>query len=452
MKKGHRHVKKNIFLYFITSLGVIFLVAFLSLHSFAKSKERYLDLQIFSKVLNLIQNHYVEKVDTKKLIYGGIKGMLRELDPHTNFLPPEIYKTFKAESTGEFGGLGIEVTVRKNILTIIAPIEDTPAWEAGLQPGDKIIAINGESTEGFNLVEVAQRLKGKPGDVIKLSIFREGLREPKNYSITIRKIKVKSMKYTDLNDGYAYIKITNFNNRTTQDVKKSLKKHIKTNKEIKGLVVDVRQNPGGLLNQAIELSDLFVSEGILVSTRSREEGEKNTWYATKNATYEGFPIVVLINKYSASASEIFAGALKDNKRALIIGEKSFGKGSVQSIVKLTDGSALKFTVARYYTPNGKSIQAKGITPDITVAHIDKKILQKAIPSSKRVKSEKDLEGHLQGETKKKLSTNFWWSDNSTKKENLSPKDTLLKDFQALQAYNYLKAWKNMSDLYEKPTN
>ena len=451
MKKDLKK-RLNKYLYFTTSLGVIFLMASFSLNSSAKTKEKYLDLQIFSKVLNLVQNYYVEEVDTKKLIYGAIKGMLKELDPHTNFLPPDIYKNFKIESSGEFGGLGIEITVQKGILTIIAPIEDTPAWKAGLKPGDKIIAINDESTKGFNLIEAAQRLKGKQGDIVKLSIFRKGFNQPKTFSIKIGKIKVKSVKYTNLDDGYAYIKITKFNGSTTKNVKKTLKDHIKKHKQVKGLIVDVRQNPGGLLNQAIELSDLFVPEGILVSTRHRQKEKKNVWYATKNGTYEDFPIVVLINEYSASASEIFAGALKDNKRALIVGEKSFGKGSVQSIITMTDGSAFKFTVARYYTPSGDSIQAKGITPDIKVARIDKKTLQEASFESKKIKREEDIVGHLQGEgeTKKKKmpSIDFWWSENYSKKKDLSPKETLLsKDFQVLQAYNYLMAWKTMSDFH-----
>ena len=431
---------------YVIILGVLLSVALVSVHLFAKSKERYLTLQLFAKVLNLVQEYYVEKVDTKKLIYGGIRGMLEELDPHTNFLAPEIYKEFESETAGEFGGLGIEVTVTRGVLTIISPIEDTPAWHGGLKPGDKIVSINGESTKGFSLVEAAQRMKGRKGKVVKLGIFREGFDEPKIYSIKRGTIRVKSVKYTDLEGGYAYIKLTSFTESTKRDFKKMLKKHIKNNKKAKGLIIDVRKNPGGLLDQAVEISDLFISEGVLVSTRGRGNTKKEVWHAKKQGTYEGFPIIVLIDEYSASASEILAGALKDNKRALIMGRRSFGKGSVQSVVKLGDGSGLKLTVARYYTPSGSSIQAEGITPDIRVENIDAGVLKNAVHSSKNAKREKDIAGHLQSEKsgKKKTVMDFWWDESYIPQENLSKKDKLLHgDFQILQAYNYLKAWKVM---------
>lgn len=439
---------KGKYKYGIILLGVTFLIAFMSINLFAKSKERYLTLQLFAKVLNLVQEYYVESVDTKKLIYGGIRGMLKELDPHTSFLPPEIYKEFQTETLGEFGGLGIEITVKNGVLTVISPIEDTPAWRAGLKPGDKIVSINGESTRGFSLVETAQRMKGKKGQVITLGIFREGLDKPKIYSIKRGKVRVQSAKYTDLENGYAYVKLTSFTENTGRNFKKALKKHIKKNKEMKGLIIDVRKNPGGLLDQSVEISDLFISSGVLVSTRGRDSQKKEAWYAKKEGTYEGFPIVVLIDGYSASASEILAGALQDNKRALIMGQRSFGKGSVQSVVKLGDGSGLKLTVARYYTPSGTSIQAEGIVPDIRIEDIDVKILQKATHRSELARREKDISGHLQNEvgqgSQKKKSMDFWWGGKYVEKEKRSKKEQLLHgDFQVLQAYNYLKAWKVM---------
>ena len=427
---------------------VAFSILFLSrINLSAKSKERYLTLQLFTKVLNIIQEYYVENVDTRKLIYGGIKGMLKELDPHTNFLPPSIYKEFETETAGEFGGLGVEITVKKGVLTIISPIEDTPAWRAGLKPGDKIVLINGKSTKGFSLVEAAQHMKGKKGQMIELGVFREGFDKPKIYSIKRGIVKVKSAKYTDLDEGYAYVKLTSFTENTRRDLKKILNGHIKENKEVRGLIMDLRKNPGGLLNQAIAISDLFIPSGVLVSTMGRDKKKKEVWYAKKQGTYEGFPIIVLIDQYSASASEILAGALKDNKRALIMGQRSFGKGSVQSVVKLGDGSGLKLTVARYYTPSGASIQAEGIAPDIRVEDIDTSLLKRATRRSQPAQREQDILGHLQNEKNKKnkgASMDFWWDDDYINKKELSKKDKLLrKDFPVLQAYNYLKAWKVM---------
>lgn len=414
---------------------------------FSLASERYTELQLFSKVLNLVQQYYVEEVDTKKLIYGGIKGMLKELDPHTNFLSPDIYKEFESETSGEFGGLGIEITLTKGVLTVISPIEDTPAWKAGIKPGDKVVSINGESTKGLSLAEAAKMMKGKKDSKVVLGIFRDGFEAPKDFVIKRGIVKIKSVKYTDLDEGYAYIKITSFIENTHSDLVRTLAEHEKKHKGTKGLVIDLRKNPGGLLNQATLISDLFLSEGTIVSTIGRNEKEKEVVYAKKKGTLEGFPVVILIDEYSASASEILAGALQDNKRALIMGKRSFGKGSVQSVVKLGDGSGLKLTVARYYTPNGVSIQAEGINPDVELEDLDKSVLEK-LRKEKRVRREKDIRGHLLSEKEKaelkKTSKNmmdFWWTEESVKEKDMSPKEGLLaEDFQIFQAYNYLKAW------------
>lgn len=419
----------------------------------AFAEDRYTDLQLFTKVLNLVQQYYVTKVDTKKLVYGAIKGMLDTLDPHTNFLPPEIYKEFQSETSGEFGGIGIEITLRKGILTVISPIEDTPAWNAGIQPGDKLVSINGESTKGLSLAEAAKKMKGKRGSKVHLGIYREGFDEPKTFTVVRSVVKIKSAKYTDLEGGYAYVRLTSFIENTYPDLKKVLDEHIKKHKSIKGLIIDLRRNPGGLLDQAIKISDLFLEKGTIVSTIGRNEKEKEVAYAKKAGTLGRFPIVVLINEYSASASEILSGALQDNKRALIMGKRSFGKGSVQSVVKLGDGSGLKLTVARYYTPSGKSIQSEGIHPDVTLEDFDEETLKKSKVITK-AQREKDIKGHLlSDEEKKKLKLrnkkiDFWWEDDyeaSHKKK--TAKDKLLSgDYQALQAYNYLKAWTVMETL------
>ena len=417
--------------------------------SVAFAKERYADLQIFTKVLNLVQQYYVEEVDMKKLIYGGVKGMLSELDPHTNFLPPEVYKEFESETSGEFGGLGIEITLQNDILTVISPIEDTPAWEAGIQAGDKIVEINGESTKGLSLAEAAQRMRGKKGSKVRMGIFREGFEKPKEFAVARGTVKLKSVKFTELEEGYGYIRLTSFIENSATDFEKVLKEMQKRSKNIKGLVVDLRRNPGGLLDQAVRISDLFLEEGVIVSTIGRNKREKEVLYAKKEGTYSGFPVIVLVNEYSASASEIVAGALQDNKRALIMGQQTFGKGSVQSVVKLGDGSGLKLTVARYYTPSGKSIQSVGITPDVIVEDVDPEQFKKAI-IKREVRRESDLGGHLLSDKEKEKKSadsaamNYWFKQDTAKKANLTPREKLLHDdFQVLQAYNYLKAWKVM---------
>lgn len=424
----------------------------------ASAEDRYADLQNFTKVLNLIQQYYVEAVDTRKLIYGAIKGMLRELDPHTNFLPPDVFKDFETETSGEFGGIGIEISVQNGVLTIISPIEDTPAWEAGIKPGDKVIAVDGKSTKGLSLVEASQFMKGKRGSKIVLSIVRDGENEPKDISITRGSIKIRSVKPTDLEDGYMYVKITSFIENTGRDLEKALFEADKKYSGLKGIILDLRRNPGGLLDQAVKVSDLFLKDGsTIVSTIGRDPKNKEVLTASKRTKLESVPIIILMNEFSASASEIVAGALQDNKRAIVMGEKSFGKGSVQSVIKLGDGSGLKLTVARYYTPSGKSIQAEGITPDLAVEEVDIDAFQKAIVKNKGAR-EKDIAGHLLSEKEKEAQKSSpstqgskieaWWKDAASKKdENKTPREKLLgQDYQVYQALNYLRAWKIMKGM------
>lgn len=442
--------KKLFYVLFFTtllSLGGLFLGAMTSQTVLAIAKDRYEKLQIFTKVLNLVQQYYVEEVNTEKLIYGGVKGMLGELDPHTNFLPPDAFKELETETSGEFGGIGIEITLQNEVLTVISPIEDTPAFQAGIKAGDRIMEINGISTKGQSLVEAAQNMRGKLGESVKLMIFRKGFEKPQEFVVKRAKIKIKSAKYVDFNDGYAYVRITSFIENTYNDLDKVLREHEKKNKEIKGLIIDVRNNPGGLLDQAVKISDMFLTEGTIVSTIGRNPNEKETVYAKKDGARTGFPIIILVNEFSASASEILAGALQDNNRAIVMGQRTFGKGSVQSIVKLGDGSGLKLTVARYYTPKGRSIQAEGIVPDIAIDNVNPEAFEKAI-IKRDVRREKDIKGHLLGENEKEeaaaSNASFWATqpDSPESKKPLSPRDQMLRvDYQALQAYNYIKAWK-----------
>lgn len=446
---------------------LILTVCFFSRDVRAVAKDRYMDLQLFTKVLNLVQQYYVEEVDTKKLIYGGIKGMLRELDPHTNFLPPDIYKEFESETSGEFGGLGIEITVLKGVLTVISPIEDTPAFLAGIKAGDKIISINNESTKGFSLVEAAQKMRGSKGSKIILGIFRDGFEKPKDFTVIRGTVKIQSVKYTDLEEGYAYVRLTSFIEHSAQRFKKVVTDHISKYKNVRGMILDLRKNPGGLLDEAVEMSDLFLDKGVIVSTMDRNKKEKQIIYAKEEGTYAKFPLVVLIDEYSASASEILAGALQDNRRALIMGQKSFGKGSVQSVVKLGDGSGLKLTVARYYTPSGRSIQADGILPDVIVDNLNAEVIEKALLKT-QIQREQDITGHLEADEegfsdnqdsvtkvkadKVKNANSFmqlWWGAGDKNSAELSRKYKLLKDdFQLLQAFNYLRAWKVMKNFDE----
>jgi len=454
MKKHLVRTLGILFVFFIGALSTKLDYSFLK----AQAQDRYNELQLFSKVLNMVQQYYVEEVDSKKLIYGAIKGMLRELDPHTNFLSPEIMKDFETETSGEFGGLGIEISVQNGILTIISPIEDTPAWAAGIKSGDKIIAVDGKSTKGLSLVEASQFMRGKKGTKTTLTIVRDGTEDPFDIPITRASVKIKSVKPTDFDDGFLYVKLTSFIEHSARDLEKAIEDEQKKYGAVKGLILDLRRNPGGLLDQAVKISDIFLSDGTIVSTKGRDQKNTEITKATKKGPYFDFPIIVLMNEYSASASEIVAGALQDNKRAVIMGQKSFGKGSVQTVVRLGDGSGLKLTIARYYTPSGKSIQAEGITPDIEVEDVDAEAFSKAIVKSKSTR-EKDMPGHLASEKEKKakiqsakdVNMTAWWKEVSLKKEDkLSPKEKMLaSDYQVYQAYNYIKAWKLMKGIKDQ---
>ena len=329
--------------YFFAALVIMFLgLQKSSVQSWAE--DRYKDLQLFAKILNLVEEYYTDPVDIKKLMYGSIKGMLSELDPHTYYMKKDYYKQFEAETSGKFGGLGVEVTIDDSVLTVITPIEDGPAEKAGVMAGDKIIAVNGKSTKGMSLADAAEEMKGRIGSKVSLQVLREGVQQPIDITVKRKIIRLKSVKYVNMNEGIVYVRITSFVENTFKDFKSHLDKHLKKHKGIKGLVIDLRRNPGGLLDQAISISDMFLSDGIIVSTKGRAADSKEVTYAKKSTTYANFKIIVLIDKYSASASEIVAGALKDRNRATIMGEKSFGKGSVQSVVKLGDGSALKLSL------------------------------------------------------------------------------------------------------------
>ncbi|MGE5284460.1 MAG: S41 family peptidase [Actinomycetota bacterium] len=362
-----------------------------SRHS-ALANVAYSQLKLFGDVLSIIQSSYVEEVNVDNLVRGAINGMVQTLDPHSSYLTPDMLKQIEVETKGAFGGLGIEIGMKDGILTVIAPIEDTPAARAGLQAGDKIVKIENESTKNMNVMDAVKRLRGEPGSKVTITVARESLPEPKTYTITRDIIKIKSVKSRPMGDGIGYIRLTQFQQDSHQEVNRALQEFLREKGGLKGLILDLRNNPGGLLDQAVRIADEFIDSGLIVYTDGRVEAQKTKYAAHKEGTYTGFPIVVLVNAGSASASEIVAGALQDHGRAIIIGQRTFGKASVQTILPLEDGSALRLTTARYYTPNGRSIQAKGIEPDIVVSD------GREMPEGHtKILREKDIERHLKGD-------------------------------------------------------
>jgi carboxyl-terminal processing protease len=353
------------------------------------------DLRTFTEIFAKIKNDYVEPIEDKELLTNAIHGMLAGLDPHSAYLVPEDYKQLQQGTSGEFGGLGIEVGMEDGFVKVIAPIDDTPASHAGMEAGDLIIRLDETPVKGMALADAVKIMRGKPGTDIVLTVVREGRDRPFKVTITRDVIKVRSVKNRMLEDGYGYLRVTQFQTRTGENLREAVDKlKSESGGRLKGVVLDLRNNPGGVLSAAVSVSDAFLTDGIIVYTDGRLDDAKLKFNAKPTDVLDGAPIVVLVNGGSASASEIVAGALQDHKRAVIMGEKTFGKGSVQTILPMENGSALKLTTARYYTPAGTSIQASGITPDIEVARLQVAATGGA-QGSGRVK-ERDLPKHLRG--------------------------------------------------------
>ena len=360
----------------------------------AGKDDLYDQLKVFSDVIELIQKDYVDEVEAKDLIQKAIQGMLQGLDPHSSLLPPDAFEDLQIDTKGKFTGIGIHITMQNGFVTVISPIEDTPAQKAGIESGDRIIKVDGTLTK--DLREAVRMMRGPKGSKVVVTILREGVKKPLDFEITRDEIPIQSVKSISLKPGFGYVRISNFTGTTTQEFEKALEKLEASEKPMKGLVLDLRNNGGGLLNQAISISDEFLDKGAIVSMKGREKKNTKVFNATPSPVQRTYPIVVLINGGTASASEIVAGALQDHKRALVLGTTTFGKGSVQTVENLRDGSGLKLTIARYYTPNGRSIQAKGIEPDITLKF---KRLDAAEPTGAEdaMLKEKDLENHLEAE-------------------------------------------------------
>lgn len=326
----------------------------------------YRQLKVFTDVIAIVQRDYVKEVDSNALIEGAIKGMIANLDPHSGYLDPSFYQDLQVQTKGEFGGLGLEITVKEGVLVVVSPMDGSPADRAGIRTGDAIVKIDGRLTKDLSIVEAVKYMRGPKGSVVVLSIMREGRNSLLDVSIERDNIQVRSVRGRSLGDGYGYVRINQFMESTADDLQKALRRFESEEVGVKGIVIDLRNNPGGLLTQAIRVSDMFLGEGVIVYTDGRVEGQKQKFYAHERGTEPDYPIVVLINEGSASASEIVAGALKDHGRAVLVGTRTFGKGSVQTITPLDNGGGLSLTTALYYLKNGESIQLTGVAPDVEV--------------------------------------------------------------------------------------
>ncbi len=429
-------MNKNFYRSFVT-LFVLTIIAISTANAKETDKvknsdvETYELLNLFGDVFERVKKDYVEEVGDRKLIESAINGMLTSLDPHSGYLDLKSFKDMQQQTQGKFGGLGIEVTMENGLVKVVSPIDDTPAFKAGLKPGDYITHLDGQPVIGLSLSEAVDKMRGKVGSKIELTIRREG---EKSFDVKIKRavIKIQSVKHETINDEIGYIRITSFTEDGDKNIEKAIAKiKDKLDGNLKGLILDIRSNPGGLLDQAVAISDLFLDKGEIVSTRSRKEEDTLRYDAKKGDITDGLPIVVLINGGSASASEIVAGALQDHKRAIVMGQKSFGKGSVQTVVPLIRNGAMKITTARYYTPSGRSIQATGIVPDIEVKLAKVEEVEDGLNIS-----EADLKNALKNDAKR---------DEKNKKEKSEKEKKLLADYQIVRAVDVIKAL----SLYEK---
>ncbi|GMQ87941.1 MAG: proteolytic complex protein CptA [Gammaproteobacteria bacterium] len=395
------------------------------------------ELRTFSDVFGRIKNDYVEEVADKDMLENAIRGMLSGLDPHSSYLDQEQFKELQVGTTGEFGGLGIEVGMEDGFVKVIAPIDDTPAQRAGIEAGDLIIRLDDTPVKGLTLNEAVKIMRGKPGSVLKLTVVREGVDQPLKIDIKRDIIKVKSVKHRMLEKGFGYVRISQFQSKTAENMVEAVEKLKKeVGGSLKGMVLDLRNNPGGVLNGAVAVSDAFLKKGLIVYTEGRVNDSKLRFNATPDDILDSAPLVVLVNQGSASASEIVSGALQDHKRAIIVGSRTFGKGSVQTILPLSNGTAVKLTTARYFTPSGRSIQAEGIVPDIQLDRVRVSAVEHTFEPIK----EADLSGHLTNGNGKKPKKKVDHTDvDKDKADKDKPKESLAQtDYQLYEALNLLK--------------
>jgi carboxyl-terminal processing protease len=418
----------------------------------AKSEDAYEELKVFSDVIELIEREYVDEVDTKDLIQKAIQGMVHSLDPHSSLLPQEAFEDLQIDTKGKFTGIGIHITMQDGFVTVISPIEDTPAYKAGIKARDRIIKVDGKPTK--DLREAVDMMRGPKGTSVEVTILREGVKKPLEFELIRDVIPIQSVKSIVLKPGYGFIRLSNFTGTTTAEMEKALKKLESGAEPLKGLVLDLRNNGGGLLNQSLKVADLFIDEGQILSIKGRNPKNTKEFDASVSSVKRNYPLVVLINGGSASASEIVAGALQDHKRALVLGTTSFGKGSVQTVETLRDGSGLKLTIARYYTPSGRSIQAKGIQPDIYLKH---RVLdpEESRESEDGLLKEKDLANHLEEEPGVFGEEDDEADDESPKKTRMREVDfrvgplkleTIKSDNQVMRALELLEGYEIFKNL------
>ena len=429
--KGTRNLKIVLLILLVFILGVTIGLG-RSHKVLALSNSTYEELKVFTDVLGLLQKEYVEEKDSKDLIYGAIKGMLETLDPHSAFMPPNVYKEMQEETKGRFEGLGLEITIKEGVLAVVSPIEDTPASKAGILAGDQILKIDGELTKNLTLMESVKRLRGAKGTKVTITIMREGFTKPKDFTLVRDVIPIRSVRHELLEKNYGYIRVSQFQDKTDGEFDKHLKALEEESKgALKGLILDLRNNPGGLLDQAVKVSDRFLESGLIVSMEGRKEDQKMKFHAHSQGTISPYPLIVLINGGSASGAEIVAGAIQDHGRGILLGTQTFGKGSVQTIFPLKDGSGMRLTTARYFTPNGRSIQAKGVVPDIVVKPLQPE--EEKVAPVPKMPMEKDLGRHLIDTEKEPPK-----EKEKPKKEEVKEKKPT--DHQLDRALELLKSW------------
>lgn len=395
----------------------------------------YKSLKIFNEVLDIVEKNYVEEVKQKKLIDEAVNGMIKSLDPHSAYLTPDQYKELQVDTSGTFGGLGIVISMQNDQLTVVSPIEDTPAFKAGLKAGDRILKIDGQITKGMSIQDAVKKMRGPENTKVTLTILRKDFKEPRDFEITRAVIKIKSVKHNVYDDSIGYIRISAFQESTVDELRKALQQISGKSGDLKGIVIDVRNNPGGLLDQAVKASDAFLKSGTIVSTKGRAKAIESKFVARDDGNEPTCPIVVLVNEGTASASEILSGALQDNGRAIVLGMPTFGKGSVQTVIPLEDGSALKLTTAKYYTPKGRSIQAEGIKPDIVVEPIRQ--AEGPETAEAQMLREKDLKGHIRGDREVEQKP----AEGKGKEQDKGKDKTdLQRDNQLKSAVDILKSW------------
>lgn len=446
----------------ISLLGVT--VGFFSTSSvLATTKSRFEKLELFNKVLFLIEGQYYREVDTEKLIEGALKGMMQTLDPHSAFLDKNVFQKMNEDTAGEFGGLGVEVTQKDGVLVVITPIDDTPAFKAGLRTGDKIVEINGDSTIGLSLDEAVDKMRGKPNSKVNIGILRSGVEGVKHYTLVRQKIKIEAVKNEILEENYVYVRLTQFQQDAGKEIAEVIRKaRDDKKKKLKGIVLDLRSNPGGLLTEAVNVSSIFLKDGVVVSTEGRDPKHKEIHYVKKAGFKEtDLPVVVLVNGASASASEIVAGALQDHKRAIIMGTQTFGKGSVQTVAKLDSDYGVKLTIAQYLTPKERRIQAVGIKPDLEISEFEGEWAENHAQESRYIR-EADLRNHLtatieteeekkmreerEKEDRRRRAEAIRKSKTASKEDKKESKDDLPRryspkeDFQVIQAIKHLKTY------------